>query len=115
MITTPAVRWAIAAFCPYTEIWFARPARAPYSEDMWVMDAERLHHDPEEEARELPTLGFRPLSTPPGGRSPSRRQRAAIKKALGLARRRNVEFSARFDAGNPHAQEGWDIRWQATK
>lgn len=110
---TTTARWAIAAFDPYAEIWFARLARAPYNEDMWILDAERLHHDREEEARELPALGHRPLSTPPGGRSPSRRQRAAIKKALGLARRRGVEFSARFDPGNPHAQEGWDIRWEA--
>jgi hypothetical protein len=113
-MTTPAVRWAIAVFCPYSEVWFARPARPPSAEDRGIAAAERHRHDPEEEARELP-LGYRPLSAPPGGRAPSRRQRAAIKKALGLARRRNVEFSARFDAGNPHTQEGWDIRWQATK
>lgn len=111
--TTTTVRWAIAIFDIYSEVWFARPARAPYNERAWRLDDERLHHNPEEEARELPALGYRPLRRyPVGGRPPSRRQEREIRRALGLARRRGVRFYPRFDAGNPHAQEGWDIRWQ---
>ena len=109
----PVTRWAIAVFDPYIEVWFCRLATAPDSERAWRRDDERLCHDREEEARELPTLGSRPLGWWSGGRAPSRRQERAIRKALGLTGRRGVEFFPRFDAGNRHQQEGWDIRWTA--
>ncbi len=112
-VSEPVARYALAAFDPYTEGWFCRLATAPDSERAWRRDAERLQHDREEEARELPTLGSRPLSWWSGGRAPSRRQERAIRKALGLAGRRGVEFFPRFDAGNRHQQEGWDICWMA--
>jgi hypothetical protein len=112
-VNEPVARYAIAAFDGYSEGWFCRPATAPYSERAWRRDDERLAHDREEEARELPTLGSRALDNRIGGQAPSRRQERAIRKALGLTGRRGVEFYARFDAGNRSAQEGWDIRWMA--
>lgn len=105
------LRYAIIIFDDYSEVWFCRAAEAPNSERAWRRGYERLVHDREAEAHELPTLGYRPLSTRIGGQGPSRRQESAIRKALGLTRKRGVEFFARFNPGNRNMQEGWDIRW----
>ncbi len=114
MTDADTTRYAIAIFDIYSEVWFARLACAPYDERAWRRDDERLRHDPEEEARELPALGHRRLRALRWSAAlPSRRQEREIRRALGLARRRGVRFYPRFEAGNPHAQEGWDIRWEA--